>query len=154
MKTLKIEIPQGYEIDKEKSTFESIVFKEIKKRLPKNWEELDRVQGYYIQSNSRVNRLSVGANHSRNQNVFATKEQAEASIAMAQLSQLMKVYNDGWEPDFNDDKEKYVIFFKNNNICVNYLFKTQCFLLFKNLEIRDLFLENFRELIEQAKPLL
>ena len=26
---LKIEVPKGYEIDKEKSTFEKIVFKEI-----------------------------------------------------------------------------------------------------------------------------
>lgn len=29
MKTLKIEIPKGYEIDKEKSTFENIIFKPI-----------------------------------------------------------------------------------------------------------------------------
>lgn len=30
MKTVEIEIPIGYEIDKEKSTFEKIVFKKIK----------------------------------------------------------------------------------------------------------------------------
>jgi hypothetical protein len=30
MKTLKINIPEGYEIDKEQSTFENIVFKELK----------------------------------------------------------------------------------------------------------------------------
>ena len=28
-KALKIEVPKGYEIDKEKSTFESIVFKKV-----------------------------------------------------------------------------------------------------------------------------
>ena len=31
-KELKIEIPKGYEIDKEKSTFEKIVFKKIDNR--------------------------------------------------------------------------------------------------------------------------
>lgn len=30
MKELKIEIPKGYEIDKEQSTFEKIIFKKIK----------------------------------------------------------------------------------------------------------------------------
>lgn len=153
MKTLKIEIPQGYEIDKEKSTFESIVFKEIKKRLPKNWEELDRVQGYYIQSNSRVNQSSVSATD-ENTNVFATKEQAEAAVAMAQLSQLMKVYNNGWKPDWNDDEFKYCIYFIGNDIREESLQNSRTFLSFKDEEIRNLFFENFRELIEQAKPLL
>lgn len=39
MKELKIEVPEGYEIDKEKSTFEKIVFKKIKVELPKTWDE-------------------------------------------------------------------------------------------------------------------
>ena len=37
-KEIKIEVPQGYVIDKEKSTFEKIVFKKIDNR-PKTWEE-------------------------------------------------------------------------------------------------------------------
>lgn len=32
-KELKIEVPQGYEIDRQKSTFEKIVFKKIPKNL-------------------------------------------------------------------------------------------------------------------------
>ena len=38
IKELKIEVPQGYEIDKQKSTFEKIVFKKIPEN-PKTWEE-------------------------------------------------------------------------------------------------------------------
>ena len=128
----------------------------VKKELPKTWEELGSYKGWHTGRQSVYE--TAGSLDYKDLNdhkfIFATKEQAEASLALAQLSQLMKVYNDGWEPDFNDSEEKYVIFFKNNNICVNYLFNTQCFLLFKNLETRDLFLENFRELIETAKPLL
>ena len=37
-KELKIQIPDGYEIDKEKSTFEKIVFKK-KDTKPRSWEE-------------------------------------------------------------------------------------------------------------------
>ena len=37
-KELKIEVPQGYEIDRQKSTFEKIVFKKIPEN-PKTWED-------------------------------------------------------------------------------------------------------------------
>ena len=37
-KELKIKIPKGYEIDRQKSTFEKIVFKKIPEN-PKTWED-------------------------------------------------------------------------------------------------------------------
>lgn len=39
-KELKIQAPEGYEIDKENSTFEKIVFKKEERKLPKKWEDL------------------------------------------------------------------------------------------------------------------
>ena len=39
MKELNIQVPEGYEVDKEKSTFEKIIFKKIENKLPKTWEE-------------------------------------------------------------------------------------------------------------------
>ena len=50
MKTQKIVAPEGYEIDREKSTIDEIVFKEIKKQLPKTWEELNTIKGWYVDS--------------------------------------------------------------------------------------------------------
>lgn len=38
-KELKIDTPLGYEIDREKSTFEKIIFKKVKNFRPKTWEE-------------------------------------------------------------------------------------------------------------------
>ena len=38
---VKIEVPQGFEIDKDKSTFEKIVFKEIENKLPISFEEIN-----------------------------------------------------------------------------------------------------------------
>lgn len=37
MKEFKIQVPEGYEVDKEKSTFENIVFKS---KYVKRWEDL------------------------------------------------------------------------------------------------------------------
>lgn len=53
MKEIKIEVPEGYEIDKENSTFEIIKFKE-KSKLPMSWTELGDITGYYIDSTSSL----------------------------------------------------------------------------------------------------
>jgi hypothetical protein len=153
MKTFKIEVPNGYEIDKEKSTFENIVFKEVKKELPKTWQELQSIKGAYTISNI-VHETAFLFAESGHKNVFATKEQAEASLALAQLSQLREVYRNDWKPDWKNDKEKYCIYFNGNKIQKDIYFSTNVFLSFQDKETRDLFFENFGNLIEQAKPLM
>jgi hypothetical protein len=154
MKTLKIEIPQGYEIDKEKSTFENIVFKLTKKELPKSWEELEEISGYYATgAGSAINEYKT-ITTSNNKNVFATKEQAEASLALAQLSQLLAVYNGVWVPDWSDNETKYHIRFLYDGVEVHECFVVQHFLSFKTKEIATQFLANFKDLILTAKPLL
>ena len=50
-KTIKITPPEGYEVDKEKSTFSEIVFKKLEPNLPMSWEELKEVKGYFIHQN-------------------------------------------------------------------------------------------------------
>ena len=83
-------------------------------------------------------------------NVFATKKQAKSAVVMAQLSQLMKVYNGGWEADwYNVNIIKYCIGRKYNNILRNNYTFTYQFLAFKTPEIRDEFLKNFEPLIRQ-----
>ena len=54
MKNLTITPPEGYEIDKEQSTFENIVFKPVPKTvsLPKTWRDLKTISGYYVNSTS------------------------------------------------------------------------------------------------------
>lgn len=153
MKTFKIEIPKGYEIDKEKSTFENIVFKEVKNELPKTWEELKVIKGAWVTEKSRVLRASTAVDEI-NKNVFATKEQAQASLALAQLSQLREVYRNGWVPDWSDDEFKDCIIFVKDKIETSEARNLMRFLSFQNAETRDLFLENFKDLIEQAKPLM
>lgn len=153
MKTFKIEIPNGFEIDKENSTFENIVFKEIKKEIPKSWKDLKELSGYYVTAN-KVNSGKDFLIKNSNKNIFATEEQAKASIALAQLSQLREVYRNGWVPDWRDNKEKYVIYMQSEDIRTSSYASMEHFLSFQDAKTRDLFLKNFKDLIEQAKPLM
>ena len=126
-----------------------------KKQLPKSWEDLPEIEGWYFDKYCHIYNVISFTAKNTNKNTFATKEQAEAAIAMAQLSQLMKVYNDGWEADWSEEgKYKYCIEFELNTIVYSVSEISSRFLSFKDEETRGLFLENFRELIEQAKPLL
>jgi hypothetical protein len=154
MKTLNIEIPEGYEIDKEKSTFETIVFKKKAETLPKTWEELITIRGYYTNYNSNIDFYSTGFVESKNRNVFATEGQAKASIALAQLSQLREVYRNGWKPDWEDDSIKACIDFAGNRIGTTRYGMSSVFLSFQSMEIAEEFLTNFKDLIKQAKPLM
>ena len=154
MKNLKITPPKGYEIDKEQSTFENIVFKSLKKDLPKSWEDLQRINGYAVGIFSDIHFISDVYASERNKNTFATREQAEACVALAQLSQLMAVYNDGWVPDWTDIEYKYVIFISGNYVYASFYAHAKHFLAFKTKELRDDFIDNFKDLILKAKPLL
>jgi hypothetical protein len=125
-----------------------------KKQLPKSWNELQEIEGYYVGINCNTFGFFGGDTDKDNRNIYATKEQAEASIAMAQLSQLMKVYNYGWEADWTNSEYKYCIGFTSENLEIDNWIDYRQFLALKDQETAVFFLENFRELIEQAKPLL
>ena len=154
-KELKIQVPEGYEIDKEKSTFEKIVFKKVND-LPKSWEELEFIDGFFVSSLSDIAKIGNNTtNDENNKNVFPTKEEAEACLALAQLCQLRDRYNDGWKPNWKNDRElKYVIEIFYDDIVKRIYECRYKVLAFKTEGLRDEFLENFRGLIETAKPLL
>ena len=150
---MKIQVPEGYEIDKEKSTFEKIVFK--RKELPKSWEDLMTVKGYCVSTYSKIEDCSEEFyTYKENKNIFPTKEEAEACLALAQLCQLRDRYNDGWKPNWDDGGEKHCVYFHDNEINSAYTYSSHRVLTFKTQELRDKFLENFKDLIETAKPLL
>jgi len=126
----------------------------LKKELPKSWEELKEINGYYVDIDSDIYDIKYNLNDSSAKNIFATKEQAEASVALAQLSQLMAVYNDGWVADWGKTDYKYVIRFVNNEVKTEAFNHTQVFLALKTRDLRNEFLSNFKDLILTAKPLL
>lgn len=155
-KSFKINIPEGFEIDKEKSTFEEVIFKPIpKKELPKSWEELEDIDGFYVENCSAIEPFAVlGKVDKVDRNIFPTREEAEASVALAQLCQLRDVYNEGWKPDWGDGTSKHCIICNENNFRTITYATYIHFLSFKKQEVAKQFIENFRDLLEKAKPLL
>lgn len=156
IKEMKIQAPEGYEIDRENSTFENIIFRKAERKLPKKWEDLENVNGYYADSWGDV-RCYYGVNtpDHTNKNIFPTKEEAEACLALAQLCQLRDRYNEGWKPHWEDYNEtKYCIEFCQGRIETIDRVNCHKILTFKTEDLRDKFLENFKDLIETAKPLL
>lgn len=147
----KVPIPEGMEIDKEKSTFECIKFKPIKSKRWRDNKDAD-VTGYYINSISDIYDY-VGLNESRNYHVFATEKQAKAALAMARISQIMAnderfggvVADEEWN---NDCKYKYCIFRRDNIITVGSYARCYNFLSFHTREQRDLFLEENEDLVK------
>ena len=157
-KELNIVPPEGWEIDKEKSTFEKIIFKEIKKvevcKLPMRWEDLPVISGYFTGTNSTIYTAVDVHPIDCNTNVFPTKEFAEASLALAQLLQLRDAWNDGWIPNFGDDTSKSTIYACNKKLVMGSASYTNAPMSFKSTKTRDKFLETFKDLLEIAKPLL
>ena len=149
--------PEGYTIDEENSSFTCIKFKEVEKKKVKCWENLETIEGFYINSDSNI-REAEGYTASDNvKNVFATKEQAEACIALAMLSQVMKNVNGDWIPNWkecNQKKKKFVIRFYEDTIVSDSSEVCSFFLSFPTEKIRDNFIKDYKELIIKAKPLL
>ena len=85
---------------------------------------------------------------------YPSQELADASEALRKLLFLRDYYNEGWQPDWNDDSDKFCIIpFKGDFTATTYSFNFRV-LHFKTKEIRDRFLKEQRELLEIAKPLL
>lgn len=153
MKELKIEVPQGFEIDKEKSTFGKIVFKEIESKLPMSVEEIPN-RNWFIGGDGIV--YSTNGIGAKDKNQLSTKERAEAFLALMQLVELRDAWNGDWKADwsYGNLHKKYVIEVLNNYINSKYYQNYYKVLHFKSEQLRDQFAEQFKDLIEQAKELL
>ena len=154
MKELNIVAPEGYVVDKDKSTFDKIIFRKVEEStLPKSWEELGTVSGYYAGTQTKFEIVTDNDPHNPHRGLFPTREEAEASVALAQLCQLRARYNDGWKPNWDDYNEpKYTINPIKLHRSTNYTLP--CQLAFKTRELRDEFYHNFKSLILIASPLL
>lgn len=100
-KVLEIEVPQGYEIDKENSTFEKLVFKKVEEKLTyeKIREELFKnKKSYYICNgkptsfNSPVNHIPYAADHA------PTEQQLQRLLASNKLMNVAYYLND-WKQE-------------------------------------------------------
>jgi len=160
----RFEIAYNYDIhgkwDEYKETARDLMMCEATDTLPKSWEEF--CENYpvedaecYLDEDSRICERFVGCRDAQfDKNVFRTKEQAEAMLAFIQLIRLRDVYRQGWEPILEDKSYKFNIINVSGIIIDNWSCNVSSPLSFQSIEIRDLFLENFRDLIETAKEFI
>lgn len=85
---------------------------------------------------------------------FKDKEIAEAYAVLPQLIRLRDEYNEGWKPNYKDGIDKYYIIVYDDEIKLTISGDTQRILVFETEEIRNRFLEDHKNLIKIAKPLL
>ena len=86
---------------------------------------------------------------------YPSQELADASEALRRLLFLRDYYNEGWQPNWKKEREmKYVIYNDSNKLATIQSYTMSFILAFKEGNIRNKFLEEQRELLEIAKPLL
>lgn len=147
-KELKIIPPIGYEIDRQKSTFEKIIFKKIPEN-PKTWEDycslMKGKKVYYTYCN-----YVIVSDFSDTHDKFATKERARQFIALGKLLQL----RDYWVKGYSEFK--YAVYgdrLDGTAIC-DWCENTHYPLTFPTKEMTEEFKECFSDLIKQAFPLV
>lgn len=106
----------------------------------------------WIASDNRYN--PAYAEIDKKEKVFLSKTYFYAFDALRKLIILRDYYNEGWQPNWEDDEWKYFIEYYRGELDVNRTCGNSRVLAFKSREIRDKFLEEQKELLEIAKPLL
>lgn len=163
-----INIPEGYEIDKEQSTERQIVLKKIENKkivLKKiedkkvhSWEEYcDKMKGkdcYYVNNFYNEVKSSLFGDTPLMEE-FDNKEDAVAFDAFCKLRKMRKDWVKEWKPDYSNYSEvKFTIIAEENEISKGERFRVNCPMSFPTEKMRNEFIVTFKDLLEQAKPLL
>ncbi len=149
--SMNVTPPKGYLVDEDKSTFEKIVFK----RMIMTWKDLKSIEGFYIDNDSKIHRVTYSQGTDENKNTWPSEEEAEAALALSQLCHWRDKYNNRWKPYYpSTSKMHYYIYFNEDRLETGQHPTLHHVLNFKTPNIRKQFIEDFKELIEIAKPLL
>jgi hypothetical protein len=126
-------------------------YPELGLNLPKNWFDIEDKEGYFIDGMSDIIFTTLDS-YPHNKNVFTTSNQCNAILALAQLSQAMKVYRGDWLPNWDDaEQAKWSITIVYNCIYLDIFYTTYHPLSFQNRDIAQLFATNFKDLILKTK---
>ena len=155
-KKLKINIPEGYEVDKEKSTFEEIVFKKVDSlsKLPKTWEEYKSCSRGYVSYFWCTPLKGIETSQfSGSYNEFSTEERVEQYVALGRLIQLRDYWTNNWKSN-GDSFIVYTARFHPQLIQVGMSRGTNYPLAFPTEQMAEKFKECFTGLLIKASPLL
>lgn len=121
-KEIKINVPEGYEIDKENSTFECVKFKPVKKELTYEdvVEELFSNSYYYVSGCCKIVTGPIESKYDKNN--ATNKKQLEKLLALNQLLNIAEYYNkkspiEGksiYSIKLDEQNSKYLVSYCNN----------------------------------------
>lgn len=159
--TIEIEVPDGYKAVYNEDT-QRVIIKKVEKpkvELPKSWEEFCKnnpvkKNEYFINGNGEIICAAEKHRTANLKNILPNKETAEAFLALMQLIQLRDCYRQGWKPDWGQSYKRYCIYCDGKSVFPFYGTFSSRILTFQSEEVRDEFLKNFKDLIEQAKELI
>lgn len=161
---IQINIPEGKKLVGTKVENGVIIpiFEDKEVELSRTWKEWcaknKSNKFVYIRKDSEIKTFIVAVDEVldpiQDRNAIKGESRAKAFLALMQLMNLVDEYRQGWEPNWKDDSDKYVIKFQKAEIKCDVFMYYSHILSFQSAEIRDKFLKNFRELIEQAKELI
>ena len=113
-KELKIEAPEGYEVDWENSSMNTIRFKPIKKKI--TYEDvINNIKAKNIGVSVQFGLTKIGEDC-----FIPSEEQLEQLLALNKLMNVAKYLNGDWEPNWNDEFEDKIYFYYSSgklNIC-------------------------------------
>ena len=117
-KVLKIEIPDGYEIDREKSTFEKIVFKPKKESCEDVYRRLFyEKKTYYFDRYGKIEDTIVYESNYLDPNNCTSEKQAKKLLAINQLMNVAKYLNGDWQFNWEEaGNSKFYIALEHNKI--------------------------------------
>ena len=123
--TIEIEVPDG-----KKAIWKDgkVVFEDIKPKLPKTWEEF-----------CKQNKVKI--------------QVSEQHLPLIQLHQLRDCYRQGWIPTLNTTSFGIIRRVEGDLEVEKFIFSSK-FLSFQYAKMAKDFLNNFRDLIEQAGDLI
>jgi hypothetical protein len=154
MKSINIDIPNGYEIDLEDSDLLNgkISFKKKHTEIKVYQDLIDNqipIVGYNI--GETTDRLQYFDQYSSNRNTYLTVKQAGMAHSIAEISQLMPFYGGAITDEEWEDNNFYKYTIQKNGNHAYYGLRTDmfyCFLAFHTREQRDSFLENNKQLVK------
>lgn len=143
----------------------SALLKEYEKQneLPKTWEEFckrnpvtpDEYWIETIKSKYCNNSFERERDIDMDKNVCVSLQEAQAFTALMQLRQLRKCYVGNWEPDWTNCRTaKSSIICIEGELMIFDAITTHRSMSFPNSNLAKQFLDNFKDLLEIAKPLL
>ena len=116
---------------------------------------LDTARRWYEQG-GELREMALGAFDEKEliNSAFPDYHDTQKHIVLMKLHLLRDEYRNGWLPDWKEQSVKHTILIDHDDIVVGKSYVISCFLAFQTEELAEEFLNNFRELIEEAGDLI